>query len=322
MRIFLACPAPPHSRKGNRVTAVRWARLLRELGHRATVGTEYAGDAADVMVALHARRSAAAAERFRRRWQERPLIVALTGTDLYRDIHTSKEAQESLAIADRLVVLQPQALAELPTEYRGKARVIYQSVRPLPKKPAQDPHAFQVCVLGHLREEKDPLRAALAVRLLPADSRVRVVHAGQALSSDWARRAAAARRRDPRYRWLGEVPRWRARRILARSRLLVLSSRMEGGANVISEAVVEGVPVLASRIPGSVGLLGARYPGLYPVGDTEALARLMHRAETDSAYYGRLLGWCRRLAARFDPAKERAAWERLLAELVLASGVA
>src|SRR5207249_4823419 len=122
-------------------------------------------------------------------------------------------------------------------------------------------------------------------RLLPAESKIRLTHAGQALSRAMEERARALMEREPRYRWVGEVPRSQARRILARSRMMVLSSRMEGGANVISEAVVEGVPVLASRIGGSVGLLGPRYPGYYPVGDTEALARLLTRAEADAAYY-------------------------------------
>src|SRR5262249_26565200 len=148
---------------------------------------------------------------------------------------------------------------------------------------------------------------------------IRVTHAGEALSPGMAERARRAMERDPRYRWLGELPRWQARRLLARSHLLVLSSRMEGGANVVSEAIVDGVPVLASRIPGSVGMLGARYSGFFPLGDTQALARLLKRAATDSAFYGRLAQWCAQLAPRFEPARERAAWRNLLAELVPAS---
>src|SRR3990167_6949633 len=103
-----------------------------------------------------------------------------------------------------------------------------------------------------------------------------------------ARRARAEARRNLRYRWLTQLPRARARRLVGGGRLLVLSSRMEGGANVISEAVVDGTPVVASRIPGSVGLLGAGYPGYFPVGDTAALARRLRRAETDSRFYHRL----------------------------------
>jgi glycosyltransferase involved in cell wall biosynthesis len=171
-------------------------------------------------------------------------------------------------------------------------------------------------VLAHLRSEKDPLRAALALRFLPADSRVRVFHAGQALTPRWADLARSAERRDPRYQWLGELSRGQAHRLLARSRLLVISSRMEGGANVISEALVEGVPILASRIPGSVGLLGPRYPGCFPVGDTAALANLLRRAETDRRYYHTLERACAARAGLASPPRERNAWRDLLAELV------
>lgn len=310
----MACPAPPRSRKGNRVTAVRWARILRGLGHRLTIGQNYRGEPCDVMIALHARRSHPAVHAYRKMCPHGPLIIALTGTDLYRDIRTSRQARRSLEWADRLVLLQPCGRAELPAPLRPKARVIYQSAAPSRVRAPKSRTTFEVCVLGHLRHEKDPLRAALALRLLPADSRVRVTQAGQALSPSLGRLARAAKARDARYRWLGEVPRWQARRLLARSHALVLSSRMEGGANVVSEAIAEGVPVLASHIPGNVGLLGARYPAYYPVGDTQALARLMRRAESDPAFYGRLTAWMAALAPLVDPVRERASWEELLRE--------
>lgn len=315
MRVFIACPAPPQSRKGNRVSAARWTELLRQAGHRVTVDQLYADQNCDVMVALHARRSYPAIRAYRRTCPGGPLIVVLTGTDLYRDIHTHRQAQQSLMWADSLVVLQRLGIRELPARLRTKAQVIYQSAVPLVSPPPKNEDVFEVCVLGHLRYEKDPLRAALALRRLPRDSRVRVLHAGEALTAGWTRRARQAEARDPRYRWLGEIPRLQARRLLARSRCMVLGSRMEGGANVISEAIAEGVPVLASRIPGSVGLLGDRYPGYFPVADTAALARLMHRVETDPVFYSRLEEWCRRLTPLVDPIRERTAWDRLLKEV-------
>jgi putative glycosyltransferase (TIGR04348 family) len=315
MRIFMACPAPPRSRKGNRVTADRWAGMIRALGHHLTIGTDYDGKPADVLIALHARKSFPAVRDFRRARPEGKIVVALTGTDLYRDIQRSARAKHSLAWADRLVLLQACGRSELPAKHRDKSRVIVQSAEPVPRPPRRRDDVFEVAVLGHLRHEKDPLRAALAVRLLPKDSRVRIVHAGAALSDGWTRRARAAEAKDARYRWLGEIPRLEAQRLLARSRLMVLSSRMEGGANVISEAVVNGVPVLASRISGSIGLLGERYPGYFPVGDTSALAALLRRAETDAAFYARLHSCCEALRARFTPALEQRGWERLLQEL-------
>ncbi len=315
MKILLACPAPPRSRKGNRVTAERWARLLRELGHRVVIGQEYKGEPCDVLVALHARRSYLAVAAYRRTHPDGPLIVALTGTDLYRDLRHSRRAQRSLELADRLIVLQPLGAREVPARLRSKVRTVYQSARPTPRPPACKAGVFEVSVLGHLRAVKDPFRAALALGLLKEEVRLRVHHAGQALSPEMERRARALEARDPRYHWLGEVSRERARRLLARSRLLVLSSRLEGGANVISEAIVDGVPVLASRIPGSVGLLGAGYPGYFPVGDTKALARLLRQALNEPDFYERLRMWCAGLAPRFMPEGERAAWDRLLSEL-------
>ncbi|HMC65979.1 MAG TPA: selenoneine biosynthesis selenosugar synthase SenB [Gemmataceae bacterium] len=315
MKIFMACPAPPRSRKGNRVTAVRWARFLKELGHHVSIGESYDGTRCDVLVALHARRSYQAAARYRRLFPDGPLVVALTGTDLYRDIRRSKSARRSLELADRLILLQPRGIDELPLHVRPKARVIYQSAKPTAVHAGENHRLFEVCVLGHLRYEKDPFRAALALQQVPASTTIRVTHAGQALSPAMAARAGALMARDSRYRWIGEVPRWRARQLLARSRLLVLSSRMEGGANVISEALADGVPVLASRIPGSVGLLGQQYPGFFPVGGTTALAQLLKRAESEPNFYSRLTAHCRRLAPLVQPARERASWKKLLTEL-------
>ena len=267
------------------------------------------------MVALHARRSFASIDRFRREHPDRPLVLAMTGTDLYRDIHIDEQARESLALADRLIVLQPMGIAELPEPFRAKARVIYQSVERTGGPVVKAKERFNVCVLGHLRPVKDPFRTAEAARLLPAASRIRVLHVGGALSEDMAERARGEAAENPRYRWLGELPRWRAGRVLARSHLLSLTSEMEGGANVISEALAAGVPIIASRISGTIGLLGPDYPGYFPVGDTCALAELLFRGETDSRFYEELSAWCARLASLVEPARERRAWKALLREL-------
>jgi putative glycosyltransferase (TIGR04348 family) len=314
MRVCLVTPAPARSRKGNRVTALRWARLLRRLGHRVRVDVAYAGQPCDLLVALHAGRSFPSIARFHQENPGRPLILALTGTDLYDQIHTSPEARQSLEMASRLVVLQPLGVEELPEPLRPKARVIYQSVEPPRALPTPHRDAFEVCVLGHLRPVKDPFRTAEAARLLPAASRVRVLHLGAALSEDMAERARAEQAVNPRYRWLGELPRWKALRTLARSRLLSLTSKLEGGANVISEALVVSVPVVSSHIPGSVGLLGADYPGYFPFGDTPALAELLRRAECDPDFYQTLKTRCEERRGLFDPAREVRSWKDLLQE--------
>ena len=129
------------------------------------------------------------------------------------------------------------------------------------------------------------------------------------------KQARAEAANNPRYRWLGDLPRWKALRVLGRCRLLVQTSLLEGGANTISEALAASVPVLASRIPGQVGILGAGYPGYFSAGDTKELAELLHRAETDRGFYHALAVWCRRLRPLVKPARERASWQRLLREL-------
>lgn len=315
MRIRIVCPAPRGTLFGNRISALRWAGVLRELGHRVAIETEYDGAACDVLIALHAKRSAAAVLDFDKEQPDRPVIVALTGTDLYRDIHHSRKAERALEIATRLIVLQPLAHQELAPHLREKVRVIYQSVEKTRGAKAPSDSVFQVCVVGHLRHIKDPFRAAMAARELPAASRIEIVHAGAAMDEKMARRARAEEQRNPRYRWLGEIPRAKVRRLIASSHLLVLSSRMEGGANVISEAIVDGTPVLASRISGSVGLLGHDYPGFFPFGDTDALRALLLRAETDRSFYRELESRCRRLAPLFRPSRELAAWRALIKEI-------
>jgi putative glycosyltransferase (TIGR04348 family) len=315
MRIRLVTPAPAGSRKGNRVTALRWARFLRALGHAVRVGQDYRGQRCDLLVALHAGYSSPSVARFRGDHPDRPLVLALTGTDLYGEIHTSPEARQALELATRLVVLQPLGVEELPAHLRPRARVIYQSVRSPRWRAVPRAGRFDVCVLGHLRPVKDPFRTAEAARRLPPESRLRVLHLGGALSEEMGRAAGAEAAGNPRYRWLGERPRRQALRILARCRLLVLTSLSEGGANAVSEAVAVGVPVLSSRVAGSVGLLGPDYPGYFPVGDTPALADLLRRAETDAAFYQALKAHSEKCRPLIDPARELRSWEELLREL-------
>jgi putative glycosyltransferase (TIGR04348 family) len=268
------------------------------------------------MVALHAWRSAEAIAAFRERYPDRPLVVALTGTDIYRfSVSDPAVTLRSMELADALVCLHDLVHEAIPERFADKLHVIYQSAPALTRPRIPSRRHFDVCVIGHLREEKDPLRAALAARELPAESRIRVIHLGKAHDETWAERARAEMAVNPRYRWKGEVPGWAVRKEFLKTRLMVLSSIMEGGANVISEAVVAGVPVIASDIPGSVGLLGADYPGYYPVRDTAALTALLWRAETEP---GLLEGMTRQCAARaplFDPEAERERWRALLARL-------
>jgi len=221
---------------------------------------------------------------------------------VYRDIHQSAEARESLARADRLIVLQPEAAKELAPRARKKVKVVVQSSDSDLRHDPQ-PGKFRFCVIGHLRDEKDPLRAALALRLLQRKE-LEVIHLGKALDPGLAKQARQAMRGDKRYRWLGEVAHERTLRWLASSHAMIISSRMEGGANVVCEALRIGVPVLASRISGNVGLLGRDYAGYFPVEDEGALAGLMARAASDRRFYEKLKTQVKRLRAKVAPEAE------------------
>ena len=315
-RILIVTPAPRGSRKGNRITANRWSRLLKASGHSVRITEEFTGQRCDVLVAFHARKSATSITRSIQASPETSIILLLTGTDLYEDIHRNKSATAALDKVSRLILLQSHGLHELPPRLHPKVRVVVQSaVRPQ-STPQPLKRAFEVCVSGHLRPVKDPFRAALASRKLPGDSRIRITHIGSALTPAMERRALDEMSRNDRYRWLGETSNWKARQLLARSRLMVLSSKMEGGANVVSEAIAAAVPILASRIPGSIGLLGENYPGYFDVGSTKQLTSLMTRFETDTDFYELLCAHVKRLAPQFTPEREQISLGQLIDDVL------
>ena len=311
MKIAIAVPPSAAPRSGNRHTAARWRDFLRDLGHRVRIVTEWRGGQDQLLLALHAFKSFASVRRFSDRRPEAPVVVALTGTDLYRDIRTHPEARQSLGLAARLIVLQEEGRRELSGYLRQKTRVVVQS-SDVALQHTPDKSRFRIAVIGHLRSEKDPFRAVMALRRIGRDTPVEVVQLGGALDREMRERAKAWQRLEKRYRWLRSVAHRSAMRWLASSHVLVVSSVMEGGANVICEAARIGVPVLASRVPGNVGMLGRDYPGYFPLFDDKALARLIERARNDAAFYRRLKAAVRRRRRLFAPSAERAALRRAL----------
>jgi len=313
MRIVLITPYGREHRNGNWHTAARWTRFLREAGHTVRTQVEWDNRPADLMLALHARRSFASIRAFAERFPSRPLLLVLTGTDLYRDIHEDANAQRALELAHRIIVLQDRGPDELAAHLAAKTRVIYQSAPDLARRssPAK---AFEVLVIGHLRPEKDPFRAALATTWLPEHSRIQVTHLGGALSDDMAETAELAQNKLPRWHWVGDVPHPAVLKRLSRAHLLVISSVMEGGANVICEALAAGVPVLASHMPGNIGMLGEDYPGYFPVGDERQLARLMAMAESDPDFYAALASHARARRGLMRPEQEASRLRQVVAE--------
>ena len=302
-RLFLVTPAPAGARNGNLHTAERWAAMLRGAKFDVEIAQAWKGESCDALIALHARRSHSSILSFHR--TQKPIVAVLTGTDLYRDLPDSAEARRSLELADRVIVLQDAALRELAPAVRRKTSVVYQS-SDCALKPAPPTDVFRIAVVGHLRMEKDPFRAVAAVSLLD-EKNLEVVHVGGALDPVLGEEAKAWAAREPRYRWLGSLPHGESLHWIARSHLVVHSSAMEGGANVIVEAARIGTPVLASRVSGNVGMLGARYPGLYPLFDDPALSKLIARAMHEKGFLQHLKKSIRMRRSLFAPAAEKKA---------------
>jgi putative glycosyltransferase (TIGR04348 family) len=305
--VVIVSPANATANNGNWHTAARWARFLsRDYAVKVVEHWTAKDLVANVMLALHARRSAESMLQFRQLRAKGGLILALTGTDVYGDIHSIEAAQRSLLLADRLVLLQPNAMFELPELVRNKCETIYQSAAQL-APGARSLRYFNVVQVGHLRHEKDPFTPITALRLLPTESRIRLTQVGTALDAHHADTMAVVLRDEPRLRWLGGLTRAQTRQRIKHAHLLVIASKLEGGANVIVEAITAGTPVIASRISGNIGMLGDDYPGYFPFGDAQACAALMHRAETDERFMKRLTAACSKRAKLFAPEREAAA---------------
>ncbi len=316
--LCIVTPALADANNGNWQTARRWARMLS--GHyRVRVAREWVpGEGGDLLLTLHARRSASSVAAWAKAHPDRPLVLALTGTDLYRDIATDASAQSSLALAHRLIVLQEQGPLALPEALRDKCRAVFQSGTRRQTLAKTNTHLRAVMV-GHLRDEKWPQTLFEAARLLRPDEGIHIDHIGAALDPALGEVAQTTALACPHYRWLGGLPHAATRARTQRAHVLVHTSRMEGGAHVLMEAVLSGTPVLASRIDGNVGMLGTEYGGYFPPGDAAALVQALRECRADLGEpAGRLVtlqAQCEARAPLFDPRTERAALLALLHEL-------
>lgn len=308
---------PAEAVDGNAVSARRWERIFRELGFTCEARDDWDGQPHDALVALHAHKSHSAVARFGESLPDAPILVVAAGTDIYGEAAGTAQARESFEAADRIIVLQPEAVRALSEPHRERARVIHQSVEPLHidgPRPL-DPESFDVFVMSNLRPIKDPLCAARAARLSSPASRLHVYHCGRMLDPELRLGLEEERRNNPRYTWMGTLTREEAFLRILGSRAVLSTSLHEGGANAVGEAIAHRVPVIATRIPGSIGLLGADYPGLYGAGDERELAALLERAESDPAFLDELQRLVTARAPCFLPDVERKAWRRVFEEL-------
>jgi putative glycosyltransferase (TIGR04348 family) len=322
--VVIVSPALEAANNGNWRTAQRWQQTIATR-QPARITARWPDEAAagdGLMLALHAGRSAGAAAAWHQAHAGRGLAVVLTGTDLYQD-RDRPQARRSMDLAQRLVVLQSCALEGLEPDWAAKARTIYQSCEAHPPAVRPD-NALRAVMVGHLREVKSPDTLMAAARLLGHRDDIRIDHVGEAGDPHWAALARQTQAECRPYRWLGGMPHAQARAAIAAAHVLVHTSAVEGGAHVIMEAVRSGTPVLASAVPGNIGMLGRDYAGYFPHGDAAQLAALLIRAraaqqEGGQSPAGQWLGLLRAQCAQreplFDPQAERAALLALLDDL-------
>ena len=313
--IEIVTPAPPKSLYGNRITAQRWQGFLKKLGYKTAVTQSWSGKDLDLLIALHAYRSYSSIKTFKEAHPNKPVLLMITGTDIYRDMLQHPEVHMSMKLADAIVVLQPEAITSIPERYKDKAHVIYQSVEII-KSREKPKRSFLLSVIGHLRPEKDPFCIVRAIPYLDEDSRVKIQHLGMAMNRDMKKSALQYSKKIDRYSWLGERSHRKTLQELARSHILVISSRMEGGAHVVSEAIAAGTPVIASAIAGNRGLLGKNYPGYFPVEDEHALAQLIMKVETNPEFYQSLERHVKALQKQVQPQRELASIKKLVRTLI------
>ena len=101
--------------------------------------------------------------------------------------------------------------------------------------------------------------------------------------------------------------------VLIASDLFIFPSRYEGIPNALCEAMALGVPVIASNCSGNTEVVQDGVNGwLFPVGDIQALSRIMCECLDDSEQCQRLGTEARHLSERFSPEAIFALWDQQL----------
>ena len=315
-RVVIVSPALASANNGNWQTAKRYANMLSTTCMVRIVNQWDGAQTDDVLIALHARRSYSSIAAWYAQQGSEGLCVVLTGTDLYRDIKQDPQAQKSLAWAKSLIVLQPAGLAELPTKFQDKTQVLFQSTSTRQTLLKTNRHVRAVMV-GHLRSEKSPQTFFEVAALLAKRSDIDLRHIGGEQDQALAQQAHDTAAQYPNYQFLGEHRHEQTRRYIQRSHVLVHPSVMEGGAHVIMEAICSGVPVLASRIAGNIGMLGEDYAGFFEIGNSCELARLLIRFREDSSFAAQLQMQCAQRAYLFEAARERSGLITIVQDLTI-----
>jgi len=283
----------------------------------------------DVVVALHAGHCHRALEVWRSLGKPIPLIFIVSGTDLFQPILeenvVSDEFRSACSDAESIVTLARGLHRYYPEEerdlWRDRTQTILQGANPIAWQLSEASTQLAV-VIGNLRSIKDPWLPVEALSVLKQRGTasglapLEVQHYGSLLDEADQQRVESAQARLPgpdlRWCWKSEVSRGQIENLMSLAPLLIHPSVHEGGANVVGEFLVSGLPILASRAPGNLGLLGEDWPGLFDVGDAHGLADLLHRWRTSGDFRNSLFSASKRLSSKHDLSCERESWYRLL----------
>ncbi len=294
---------------GNTVTAQRLARQLGESEEEKwavkIITPQDELVQARCLIVLNAWRSRQVIERFQEKNPEASVVIILTGTDInHEKIHDDQwEVRQTMAKVDRLVVLQAEAVKNLPVELKSKCEVILPSVNLPPglKHQGSEGGQFRVILAGRFRPEKRPELVLAACRDLPSNTELSLEWYG-AMTSDQA----------AHFSWKGEVCQQELWQEIALSDAFLNASSEEGGANAVCEAIALGVPVIASRISGNIGLLGRCYPGYFEEGE---LSSFLEKVSQDRVLYGEMKAAVIERQPLFDDRQESQAWRSLVRAL-------
>ena len=308
MKICVASPYPLTDLKGNSVSTKRIVGILNESGYQARGSHGFDGESADVLISLHSYKGTQAVDDFRRQFPGGKVIVLITGTDLYVDLPEGRGIS-TLEKADVIVLPYEEARGEILKDFEDKLYVVPSSLTIPEIEATPQSDQFVITIVGHLRPVKRPFLTIEAVAAHPEWGNIEVRQLGEALDEKSADTACDWEEKDTRYQWLGALPREESLAICAGSSLTVNSSRSEAAANAVLEAMTLGVPILASRIEGNIGLLGVDYPGYFEGNFLEPKLAEVITGEYD------LSEWVTHAKKRlpiFSRESERSAWDELL----------
>jgi L-malate glycosyltransferase len=332
MKSLLLAPTAPPRLTGNAVTVERISSLLAKAGvicRIVDLSATPAGALAeiarnfqpDLIHAFHAYKAGPCGFALARDLAV-PLLITMTGTDIYGDLEsadTREEVLQVLGASARITVFNTQARSVLfhCGIDRRTVSVVHQSVS-LPanaetdwrERLGIDREAPVFLLLGGIRRIKDFSFALTAL----AESRkrfptLRLLIAGPVIEpEEFAKIQTWCTGRS----WvalLGEVPRREIRALFATGDVLINTSRSESESNAVLEAMSRGKIVIARDIPGNASLFGGDRRFLFR--DARELQDVIDHVLTDRRGWDRYGAQARRRITRsFSPAREQAGYLR------------